>query len=148
MAFPKSTQELLDKYWAAETTPEEEAQLRAALQDDNKSVYAGYVEFLNAEASRSMSTQVSPPKQAIQIRLRRTLSIAAAVLVLITAGFFIQRSVISDLQRSTADSFEDPMQAYEETKQALLLVSQKLNTSKNIAGEQLAKTQPYIDLVK
>ncbi len=148
MAFPKSTQVLLEKYWAAETTPEEEAQLRALFENDDESIVAGYFKFLNSESAIEMQKPIVAPKQARRISLKRTVSIAAAVLVLITAGFLIQRSVISDMQRSTADSYQDPMQAYEETKQALLLVSQKLNSSREMAGEQLAKTQPYIDLIK
>lgn len=148
MAYPKSTQELLEKYWAAETSPEEEAQLRDSFQNDDKSTYARYFQFLKSESAREMATTISPVKHELQFRLKRVLSIAAAVLVLITAGFFIQRSMISDLHRSTADSYTDPMQAYEEAKQALLLVSQKLNSSRKMAGEQLAKTQPYIDILK
>ena len=150
MASQKSTQELLEKYWAAETTPEEEAQLRTAFENSDDNVYAGYFQFLQAESAKEMRTQVAPVKHAARFNLRRTLSIAAAVVVLITAGFLIQRSMISDLHNTTAntDSYTDPRQAYEETKQALLLVSQKLNTSREIAEEQLAKTRPYVEIIK
>ena len=150
MASQKSTQELLKKYWAAETTPEEEAQLRTAFENSDKDVYAGYFQFLQAESSREMRSPVTPVKHPVRLNLRRTLSIAAAVLVLITAGFLIQRSMISDMHITTAntDSYTDPRQAYEETKQALLMVSQKLNTSREIAEEQFAKTRPYVEIIK
>ncbi len=147
MAFPKSTQELLEKYWATETTPEEEAQLHAAFEKDDNSVQAAYFRFLNAESAKVMTTSVSSVRQAKHIVLKRAMSIAAAVLVLIVAGFLIQRSMISDIQ-ATADSYEDPMEAYEEAKQALLMVSEKFNSSREMAGEKLSKTQPYVDILK
>ena len=64
MAFPKSTQVLLEKYWAAETTPEEEAQLRAIFENDNESVLAGYFKFLNSESARELQKPAAPLKQA------------------------------------------------------------------------------------
>lgn len=150
MAFPKSTQELLDNYWAAETTPEEEVQLRAAFEKDDSSIQAAYFQFLNAESAKVMKTSVSPVKQARHIVLKRTMSIAAAVLVLVVAGFLIQRSMITDIQQSTADtdSYEDPMEAYEEAKQALLMVSEKFNSSREMAEEKMEKAQPYVEILK
>jgi hypothetical protein len=148
MGSQKSTRELLEKYWAAETTTEEETQLRAAFAQDDNSAESVYFRFLNAEASRQMSAPVPALHKTRRLRLRRTLSIAAAVLVLVVAGFLIQRSMISDARTVTADSFDDPMEAYEEAKQALLLVSEKLNSSKEMACEKLAKTQPYIEIIK
>jgi hypothetical protein len=153
MAFPKSTQDLLDKYWAAETSPEEEVQLRAAFEKDDSSIQAAYFQFLNAESAKVMKTSVSPVTQTRRIVLKRTMSIAAAVLVLVVAGFLIQRSMITDIQQSTADtdnidSYEDPMEAYEETKQALLMVSEKFNSSREMAEEKLEKAQPYVEILK
>jgi hypothetical protein len=49
---------------------------------------------------------------------------------------------------ATADSFENPEEAYEEARMALLLVSQKINKTRKQAGDQLAKTQPYLDIIK
>jgi len=148
MDFPKSTQELLEKYWAAETTPEEEAQLRAAFQKEDKSAYAAYFQFLHAESAQEMAAPVAPIRQTRVVVLRRAMSIAATVLVLVVAGFMIQRTMMKDGNHISADSYKDPMEAYEEAKQALLLVSEKLNSSRELAGEQLAKTQPYIEIIK
>jgi hypothetical protein len=149
MASPKSTQELLDKYWATETTPEEEAQLRAAFDQNDKSTFAVYFRYLQAEAAKEMSSPLNPVRQSSRvIGMKRAISIAASVLVLVVAGFLIQRSMITEAQQGTADSFEDPMEAYEETKQALLMISEKFNSSRELAEEKLSKTQPYIDILK
>lgn len=148
MASQKSTQELLDKYWAAETTPEEEAQLRAAFDQSDSSSFAVYFRLLQAEAAKEMTSPLNPVRQNRVIGIKRAMSIAASVLVLIAAGFLIQRSMITEAQQATADSFEDPMEAYEETKQALLMISEKLNSSRELAEEKLSKTQPYIDILK
>jgi hypothetical protein len=148
MAYPKSTQELLEKYWAAETTPEEEQSLRASLQSDDKSVTAAYFRFLQEESALGMSAAVKPVRSTRRIMLKRVVSIAAVVLVLVTAGFVIQKSMITDMANETADSYDDPQQAYEETKQALLFVSAKMKSSREAAREKLAKTEPYIDILK
>jgi hypothetical protein len=148
MGFPKSTQELLEKYWAAETTTEEETQLRAALQNQEDNAYAAYFQFLKEEAAKEITTPVRAVKETRRVVLRRALSIAAAVLVLVVAGFLVQRSMISDVHSTAADSYDDPMEAYAEAKEALLLVSEKLNSSRAKADAQLEKAQPYIEIIK
>jgi len=149
MDFPKSTQELLEKYWAAETTPEEEATLRKLLKDSKDSVFGTYFNYLSEESLKEMPAPVTQLKGARVMSIRRAFSIAAAVLILVTAGFIIQRNMTADIrQAATADSFENPEQAYQEAKQALILVSEKMNKSRKKAGEQLAKTQPYVDIIK
>lgn len=148
MALQKSIQELLDKYWAAETSPEEEQQLREALKDSGNSAYAAYFNFLNTEASKTMQSAVKSERQTKVVTLRRALSFAAAVLVLVVAGIAIQQNMIDKVDVATADSYEDPREAYEEAKQALLLVSEKLNSSRELAEEKLEKTQPYIEIIK
>lgn len=151
MDFQKSTRELLEKYWAAETTPEEEAQLRAVMRDDQTTTGA-YFRFLDQEAEVTMVKPVAPlMKEAKVFSLRRTLSIAASVIILVAAGFLIQRNMTPGIQETVVaetDTYISPEQAYEETKQALLLVSAKLNKSAEQASEQIAKTQPYIDILK
>ena len=148
MAFQKSTQELLDKYWAAETSPEEEQQLREALKDGGDSAYAAYFRFLASESDQTMKALVAPVRRGKHIMLRRAISIAAAVLVLVVSGIVIQRSMIEKVDVATADSYEDPQQAYEEAKQALLFVSEKLNSSRELAEEKIEKAQPYIEIIK
>jgi hypothetical protein len=154
MDFPKSTQELLEKYWAAETTPEEEVALREMLaKEKGKHVYGTYFHFLTEEAGTEMQTEVHPLTQTKVVHLRRVLSVAASVIVLVAAGFMIQRTMTSNMSTgsvaaATADSFENPEEAYEEARMALLLVSQKINKTRKQAGDQLAKTQPYLDIIK
>ena len=148
MASPKSTQELLDKYWAAETSPEEEAQLRAAFDHKDSSAFAVYFRHLQAESAKEMTSSLNPVRQSRVVGMKRAMSMAAAVLVLVVAGFLIQRSMITEAQQASADSFQDPMEAYEETKQALLMISEKFNSSRELAEEKLSKTQPYIDIIK
>ena len=148
MASQKSTQDLLEKYWAAETTTEEERQLHAAFAQEEKGVYAAYFQMLQDDAVKTMSAPVSSVRQAKQIRMKRALSIAAAVLILVMAGLFVQQSMVTQVQQANADSYEDPMEAYEEAKEALLLVSAKLKSTREMAGDQLAKTQPYIEIIK
>ncbi len=51
MDSPKSTRELLEKYWAAETTTAEEATLRKRLQDEDSGVLNAYARFLEEESA-------------------------------------------------------------------------------------------------
>jgi hypothetical protein len=151
MDFPKSTQELLEKYWAAETTPEEEIALRKLLQDrKGDNVYGTYFHLLTQESEVKMQAPLKPVNRSKVISLRQAISIAASVIVLITAGVVIQRTMTSMSTDSMAntDSFEDPEKAYEEARTALILVSQKMQKSRKLAGDQLAKTQPYLDIIK
>lgn len=154
MDSPKSTQELLDKYWAAETTPEEETRLGASFSADDQGVTAAYFRFLAQE--RAITAPASRIQQQVQVRrlrVKRMLSMAAAIATIVVAGLVLQQYLAPATQVTTAeitvsDTYDDPMQAYAEARDALLLISGKLNATRERAGSHLAKTQPYLDIMK
>jgi hypothetical protein len=148
MDLPKSTRELLDKYWEAETSSEEERILRDQLSQDDEGVLGTYFRFLKEESARTMQKQVRPVAKTRHIPLRRAISIAASIVILVGAGIYIQRSMIGQMQPATADTYQDPHEAYEEAKEALFLVSAKFNKSRIQAEEKLSKTRPYVDILK
>jgi hypothetical protein len=51
------------------------------------------------------------------------LRIAAGVAVLLAAVYFVRQELREDQAIAAEDTFEDPQQAFEETKKALLMIS-------------------------
>ena len=134
------TEELLDKYWAAETSLDEEQELRALLEqqagteedDELKGLFAHFSEQKEVELDASFDEEVlamieaEPETKVISMAdyFRRYASIAAAVLVLITSSYlFIQ----NQNSYQADDTFDDPQLALEEVKKQLLTVSMYMN---------------------
>ncbi|MDX1476950.1 MAG: hypothetical protein R3301_04560 [Saprospiraceae bacterium] len=155
MDYPPRIQELLEKYWKTETTVEEERELRNyfVLHPEHADQTTAYFLFLKLESGIE-SPRVLPPvevtRRPVIIRL---MAVAAVILLLITAGIFIERerqnsTDLAQEEITTNDSFEDPNAAYAEAKEALLLISQKLNASKKQAQAQIARATPYTEILK
>lgn len=129
-------EELLQKYWNCETSLDEEKQLREYFQR------ADVPEHLKEPASlfRYFEAQKNTSVQDIALdgvmlqghkasKTRRlvynSLRIAAGVAVLIVAGWFIQHETKTDVTADVpVDTYDDPKLAFEETKKALMMISQ------------------------
>lgn len=144
---------LLEKFWAGETSLEEEKELRLYfLQDDVPQEWkkeAAYFRFLDMQlmaqspsdeeilaSIESNEKEVYPRNNQIFLTIGNLGKVAAVVVIVALATFFLKqdyeekREKIDPLVEGT---IEDPQKAFEETKKALMLVSQQLNKGKKHA---------------
>jgi hypothetical protein len=141
---------LLDKYWAGETSLEEEKTLRHYFATEQVPEHlepvAALFKLYAEEGARTL-TEVSfeakvmekiPGNGAGKIRplLMQSMKIAAGLALVITAGYLIwkepapQAADTPVVATAEDDTFEDPIQAFEETKKALLLLSSNIGRGK------------------
>jgi hypothetical protein len=131
--------ELLEKYWEAATSLEEEALLREffvkhqhALPEDLREA-APLFRYFQAENDRELPAE--PPASIVPITGSRPwqhwMKYAAVVLIMAGLGFSVQQFrqrlhqlEIADLRQ---DTFSDPEDAYKETQKALELLARNLN---------------------
>ena len=154
MEYPPQIQKLLDRYWAAETTVAEENELRSyfLMHPDNADATVAY--FLMLQEDSEMEAP-APPSMIEESRVvpmwKRAMSIAAAVAVLVLAGLFVQNQLNkteSVSGQAAIHNVDDPDEAYLQAKQALLLVSRKLNDSQTKANTEMKKVEPYTTFLK
>jgi len=154
MEYPPQIQKLLEKYWAAETTVAEEIELRSYFQMHQDSADPTMAYFLMIQEEGEVEAPAPPPAiqtaQVVPLR-RRVLSIAAAIAVLVVAGMFVQNQLSkTDTINGHAEihNVDDADEAYLQAKQALLLVSKKLNDSQVQASSKMNKVEPYTTILK
>lgn len=158
MGYPPQIQKLLDKYWDAETTVAEEQELRTyfLLHPEHADAHTAYFLMLKEESEIEAPTIPQPLKPGkVRSMWRRTLSAAAVVLVVVVAGLVIQnqnvnkpQNVVQSNTKASVVEIEDPDLAYEEAKQALMLVSRKMRESTSHAETEMNKVEPYTTLLK
>lgn len=150
---------LLEKYWNADTTPQEEAHLMQEMTKQN-SPEAQYFAFLaKARQDKSILTiddidafnlkqTLHTPKSNVR-PLYRWMASAAAMLIFALSAFGVWNySWKVAEQAPMAETFEDPYEAYEEVRQALAFVSSKLNKSQNEALINIQKAGTYAEMFK
>ncbi|NOX85713.1 MAG: hypothetical protein GXO86_07085 [Chlorobi bacterium] len=121
-------EQLLEKYWEGETSPEEEKKLKAYFKQYPEAPEAQYFRKIASDRSTLPDKPFIHPGRKIQ---RAWLSVAAAVLIgLISLPFVLQ-------QRPKADPYavSDPQEALEITRASLMMVSQGLNKGKSYTYE-------------
>lgn len=133
-------EKLLDQYWDAESSPEEEARLKALLKQEETSAETEDIKALfdHFEAEKSLELddafdtallaklEAEPEAKVVSFNayFRRYASMAAAVLVIFTASFLLIQNQNS---YQTEDTFDSPEAALEEVKKQLLMVSNYMN---------------------
>jgi len=145
----KQIEDLLEKYYNGETTLEEERKLNWYFQTHDipmhlkpdaeifRSNYKHSREDASPELSDKLSKLIDEQGKKtwflLPVRSVRWISgIAASILILLSLWIGIGRDTILQRNHSKyADTFDDPQLAYLETKKALLLVSEKLNSGAN-----------------
>ena len=149
---------LLEKYWNAETSLEEEKKLLEEMAGSN-SPEAGYFAMI-AKARQEKSkltpaniqthTQPSAEGRVPIVRpLYRWVASAAAVLVFTIAGIGLWNySQQATQPAQMAETFDDPYAAYEEVREALAFVSSKMNKSQSEALINIKKAGEYADMFK
>ena len=133
--------ELLEKYWQGETTLEEEAQLREHFQQAEPPPHLRHVAalFQHYEARPQLGKEFDRRIDA-QLKEGRVVSlwpallkVAAAVMLFVAGALWLRSAYVLEEPTTVpvavlpSDTYEDPEKAYEEAKQALLLVSSLMN---------------------
>ena len=144
----KRIEALLEKYWEAETTLEEEQELlqffnEGDVPDQLQEAAQIFRYFANQKKpvieDPSFEEKVLGPQETVEIPtktkvikwdFKRMLNIAAAIGGVVVASIIIRNQTMIE---QTPDTFEDPKLAFEETKKALELLSSKLNKGKEEA---------------
>jgi hypothetical protein len=141
---------LLEKYWNCETSLEEEKELRdyfggAGIPDQLKET-SELFRYFEAEKKKSLSESFDEhvTKQIHQrqggkiikmfglVQLSR---IAAGLLVVVAATYFIRQEVRKAYPQPVEDTYSDPKIAFEETKKALMMISKSFGKAKSEAGK-------------
>ncbi len=129
--------ELLEKYWACESSLEEEQQLheyfRTNAVPEHLTETAALFHYFDENKKKSVGgdafdeevlKKVSAPKQSKVIRLvYNSMRIAAGLAVVVAATYFIRTEIRKTTPQAMVDTYDDPKLAFEETKKALLMIS-------------------------
>lgn len=143
----KDIRRLLEKFYRGESTLEEERMLQQYFASTpvpeelipDKELFEAFgegadqvevPEDLNGKILSSINRLEKKETRTRRISIYSLSGLAAGLLVMIAVYLFFlrddNRSLIASNQMT--DTYEDPMQAYEEAKKALVYVSNKLNT--------------------
>lgn len=134
----KQVEELLKKYWECETSLEEEQQLRDYFcREDVPEQWketARMFHYFETQKQKSVNKQFeetiihkikNPAQGKVMSLVQISLRIAAGVAVLLAAIFFVRQEIRDDSQEMAfEDTYDDPEKALEETKKALMIISQ------------------------
>ena len=154
----RKIEELLKKYWNAETSIEEEKELKmyfrnneADLPNHLKEVANLFLYYDREKAGRTdrsfdrglfshLDDYTSYKINNSRNFSKSFLKIAAAIVFVILISIGVQQLIVNNNPEKTvvASTYEDPEKAFEETKRALLFISAKLNEGKEHAAEGLA----------
>lgn len=151
---------LLDKYWACETTPEEEDELRCYFNgtDELPSHLLEFRElFIYQQQERSCTLDNSfderilakvSPRKSVWLQNRRWVAgIAASFLLALSIWFLVERKV-TVREMFTADTCETPEQAFAEVQRALSYVSVKMKQGQQVAESNMEKMEVATKYIK
>lgn len=164
--------QLLDKYWEAETTIEEEKQLglyfNGGTVDPDHEAYKDMFQLFRDNALQQMEGALyidqklieaydEDVKEAKVFRFRKLLQYAA-ILSFLVAGYFIFQQNTSNIFSQTGEAIyagkfteiddeEMTQEAYEITKEALLFLTGKLNQSQNEVNQNLNKVKKVTQII-
>jgi hypothetical protein len=142
----KEKEELLQKYWNCETSLEEEKELREYFgrQDipDHLKETAMMFRYFEEAKKKSLNDvafdahvmrRITPRETQIRRLIFNAMRIAAGLLVVIAATWFIRTEVRQTIPQEVVDTYDDPELAFEETKKALLMISKSFGTAEQQA---------------
>lgn len=141
--------DLLEKYWRCETSLEEEAQLRQYFRDgvpESLRDTAAMFRYFEREQRKALAENFEPVvtkelrrrqggKIINMISLTNVGRIAAGVLVVVAATWFVRQEVRKSNPQNTQDTFTDPQMAFEETKKALQIISNSFGKARKEASQ-------------
>ncbi|MGW8122096.1 hypothetical protein ACV07N_05500 [Roseivirga echinicomitans] len=133
-------EQLLEKYWAAETSIQEEKELKelVAKADNSEEMDELKALFGHFQSEQAISLgddfdqeilsmiEAKPETKVISMAMyfKQYASIAAAVLVLVTSSYFFMQQ---QKEYEQVDTFDSPELALQELKKQLLMVSNYMN---------------------
>jgi hypothetical protein len=139
--------ELLNKYWNCETSLEEEQELREYFKGSQVpepwKETASLFRYFEESKKKSLDDQSFDPrlleKATVQqkskgVRLfHNSMRIAAGVVVLMIAVWFVRKEVRTSTPQEIVDTYDDPKLAFEETKKALMIISKSFGQAEEQA---------------
>lgn len=134
-------EELIAKYWKGKTTLDEEREVKLFFKQNPQLTQSGdyFSKLRKTVATKSEVTFKHPAKKNYSMRW----SAAAAIIIGISTAIF----VIRDAQYNQQYLVEDPQEAYEVTRKALLMVSVGLNDGKSHSANELKKLNEAEEIV-
>ena len=145
----KRIEQLLEKYWNCETSLEEEKELRdyfnsnsAEGQSDTASLFRYFESERNRTSTEDIGQNVTKEIRRRQrgkiismVNVYRMARIAAGLLVVVVATYFVRQEVRKSYPPEIADTISDPKLALEETKKALMMISRGFGKAKEGASK-------------
>lgn len=134
----KRIENLLEKYWSCETSLEEEQHLRDYFHGEEIPVQWKETSELFRYFQHQKKDRLTGPafdeEVLRKVRVIRPAAkgvrmvynygrIAAGLLVVVAATYFVRQEIRKSYPPDVADTFTDPKLAFEETKRALLMIS-------------------------
>ena len=133
--------ELLEKYWAGETSLEEEKIIQEYFKENPSLTEEG--QYFRAIAANQKLTYKGEVPGKPKIFRKQWLSVAATVAVgVITAIIALDNS-----RKDDPFAVTDPQEAYEVTRQALMMISSNLNETRQYPAE-LSKINKAETIIK
>jgi hypothetical protein len=146
----KRIEQLLEKYWNAETSLEEEQELHRFFQGtdvpDNLKETAALFRYFQEEKNRSLNENFDADVTK-KIRQRQggnmvsmtnwfqIARVAAGVAVVVAAVYLIGHEVRKSSPKEITDTESDPKLAFEQTKKALLMISKNFHKAQTEASQ-------------
>lgn len=157
-------EDLLEKYWACETSIVEEKELKAFFKNEQvpkqfKDTASLFQYFEMESSQKKLGTDFDqqilnqldenePKKETKVVYWFNTYAkVAAVILMVIALSFFVTHTIQQEQKKAQiADTFENPEDAFEETKKALLLISNKIGKGKTqmVKLSEFSKTEEKI----
>ena len=144
----KHIEDLLQKYWNAETTLEEEQELRTFFTNEpvpeNWKEPASLFRYFESQKKiglrdeafdKNLKQKIKPPAKVISLSMVQLARIAAGLFVVVAATFFIRQEVRKAYPDEPEDTYSDPKVAFEETKKALMMISKSFNKAQKEASK-------------
>jgi hypothetical protein len=140
--------ELLQKYWNAETSLEEEHQLREFFSrepvPENLKETASLFRYFEMQKQvgmndvhfdKELKKKLQPAGKVVSFSMVQLARIAAGLLVVVAATFFIREEIKKAYPDEPEDTYTDPKVAFEETKKALMMISKSFNKAQKQASK-------------
>lgn len=143
----RKIEELLQRYWNCETSLEEEKILKEHFRNspvpDGIKDSASWFHYIDLQKKKSLNdvafdgavmSKVNSKSSTSRRLLYNSMRIAAGIIVVMVAVWFIHSEIRSDIQTTeVVDTYEDPQAAFEETKKALLMISKTFGSAEEQA---------------
>jgi len=146
----KRIEQLLEKYWNAETSLEEEQELHQFFQGndvpENLKETAVLFRYFETEKTRTLNENfdATVTKQIKQRHGGKIVSmtnwfqmvrVAAGIIVVVAAVYLIGHEVRKSSPNEITDTESDPKLAFEQTKKALMMISKNFHKAQNEASK-------------